>query len=163
MYTFVPGVNYMIITFCGHSNFKSKQDDENRLSILLEKISNGQQVDFYLGGYGKFDGFAKDCAKAFKKKHEDARLFFVTPYLNKWLDDRRDYFEMEYDGIIYPEIESVPLKFAISKRNEWMVRQADHVIGYVQTHCGGAYSTLLYAHKHQKPYTNLYEGNYKLC
>ena len=72
------------------------------------------------------------------------------------------YFEKEYDEIIYPEIDSVPLKFAISKRNEWMVKQADYVIGYVCTHYGGAYKTLLYAHKHKKPYTNLNKGNFEL-
>lgn len=152
----------MIITFCGHSNFRAEQDDESRLLNLLEEISKGQQLDFYLGGYGNFDYFAKDCAKKFKEKHPDARVIFVTPYLNKWLNDRKDYFEKEYDEILYPEIESVPLKFAISKRNEWMVNNADYVIGYVSTHYGGAYNTLLYAHKHKKPYTNLYKGNYEL-
>lgn len=152
----------MIITFCGHSNFRAEQGDQIRLLKLLEEISKGQQIDFYLGGYGNFDCFAKDCAKKFKEKHPDARVIFITPYLNKWLDDRRDYFEKDYDEIIYPEIEGVPLKFAISKRNEWMVKQADYVIGYVCTHCGGAYKTLLYAHKHKKPYTNIIKGNFEL-
>ena len=152
----------MIITFCGHSNFRAEQDDECRLLSLLEEVSKGQQIDFYLGGYGNFDYFAKDCAKKLKEKHPDARLIFITPYLNKWLNDRKEYFEKEYDEILYPEIENVPLKFAISKRNEWMVNNADYVFAYVHTHFGGAYRTLLYAHKHKKPYKNLYRGNYEL-
>ena len=152
----------MVITFCGHSNFISEQGDESRLLSLLEEISKGQQIDFYLGGYGNFDHFAKECAKKFKEKHPSSRVIFITPYLNNALYERKDYFEKEYDEIIYPEIESVPLKFAISKRNEWMVKQADYVIGYVCTHYGGAYKTLLYAHKHKKPYTNLNKGNFEL-
>ncbi len=152
----------MIITFCGHSNFSVEQGDERRLLTLLEEISKGHQIDFYFGGYGNFDYFAKDCAKKFKENHHDARIIFITPYLNKWLEDRKDYFEKEYDEIIYPEIERVPLKFAISKRNEWMVTKADYVIGYVFAHFGGAYKTLLYAHRHKKPYFNLYNGNFDL-
>ena len=76
--------------------------------------------------------------------------------------ERKDYIEKSYDGIIYPDIENTPPKFAISKRNEWIINQSDFVIGYVQTHYGGAYNSLLYAHKHNKPYINLYKGNYEL-
>ena len=66
------------------------------------------------------------------------------------------------DDILYPELEQTPLKFAISKRNEWMVKQADYVFAYVNTHYGGAYNALLYTAKHNKPYMNLYSGNYEL-
>ena len=145
----------MVITFCGHSHFSAKENDEKQVLNLLEEISKGRQVHFYLGGYGGFDSFAKDCAKKFKATHPNARIIFVSPYINKWLDDRKEYFQKEYDEIIYPELENVPLKFAISKRNEWMINHADYVIAYVKTHYGGAYSALLFAQKHKKPYTNL--------
>ena len=36
-----------------------------------------------------------------------------------------------------------------------MVKQADYVFAYVNTHYGGAYNALLYAAKHNKPYMNL--------
>ena len=152
----------MIITFFGHSSYRNEPDDESRLLALFEDVSNGEQIDFYLGGYGNFDAFAKNCAKKYKETHPDARVVFITPYLGKWLDERKEYLEKEYDEIVYPEIENAIPKFAISKRNEWMVNHADYVFAYVQTHYGGAYKSLLYAHKHQKPYTNLYKGNYEL-
>ena len=129
---------------------------------LIETVSKGSQIDFYLGGYGNFDSFAKRCAKRYQQKHTNAKVIFVTPYLSKWLDDRKDYIEKEYDEILYPELEHTPPKYAISKRNEWMVRQSDYVFVYVKTHFGGAYNALLYAAKHNKPYTNLYLGNYEL-
>lgn len=152
----------MIITFCGHSKYSEGATDESKLLTLFDELSNGEDITFYLGGYGDFDAFCKKCAKQYKALHPNAKLLFITPYLDKWLDDRREYLQREYDGIIYPEIENVPLRYAISKRNEWMVREADHVIAYVRSHYGGAYQTLLYAHKHNKPYTNLYEGEYEL-
>ena len=152
----------MIITFCGHSNYSCNQDDENRLLYLFNKIIQNQQVEFYLGGYGSFDAFALKCAKKYKASHPNTKLIFVTPYLNEWLTSRKNTLENLYDDIIYPELEHTPLKFAISKRNEWMIKKSDFVIGYVKTHYGGAYKTLLYAHKHNKPYINLYQGDYEL-
>lgn len=152
----------MIITFCGHSNYSSNLGDEERLFGLLEEVAKGNQVDFYLGGYGSFDIFAHRCAKKYKEKHPNSKLIFITPYLDKWLKKREENIRAEYDAIVYPELESVPKKFAILRRNEWMVERSDYVIGYVKTHYGGAYKTLLYAHKHKKPYVNLYQGEYEL-
>ena len=152
----------MIITFCGHSNYSGNLEDEKRLINLLEVVICGNRVDFYFGGYGGFDNFALKCAIKYKQYHKNANLIFITPYLGKWLNERKFIIEEQYDQIIYPEIEHVPLKFAIIKRNEWMVDQADYLFSYVKTHYGGAYKTLLYAHKHNKRYTNLYQGNYEL-
>lgn len=152
----------MIITFFGHSNFLSSYVNEEELLKQIEKIACGNHVDFYLGGYGNFDTFARRCATKYKERCNNAKLIFVTPYLNKWLNDRKDILKNYYDEIVYPQIENVPKRFAIIKRNEWMVDQANYVFFYVCTHYGGAYRTLLYTHKQKKPYTNLYQGNYEL-
>ena len=152
----------MIITFCGHSNYLSNYEDERRLLNLLEETIQGKKVDFYLGGYGGFDNFALKCAKIYKQRHSNATLVFITAYIDNWLVERKHYLEKTYDLIIYPELENVPKKFAILKRNEWMIKQADYVFAYVQTHYGGAYKSLIYAHKQNKPYTNLYQGEYEL-
>ena len=152
----------MIIAFCGHSNYLSNLEDEERVLKLFERVACGNQVDFYLGGYGGFDAFALKCATRYKQCHKNAKLIFITPYLGKWLNERKDILEKNYDGIIYPKLEHVPQKFAIIKRNEWIVEQSDFLFAYVKTHYGGAYRTLLYAHKHKKPYTNLYQGKYDL-
>ena len=152
----------MIITFFGHSNYSGNASDEERLLNLLEDIIKDSQVDFYLGGYGNFDSFALRCVKKYKERHKNTNIIFVTPYMDKWLDDRRDIINQNYDSMIYPELELVPKKFAILKRNEWMVDKADCVIAYVKMHFGGAYKSLLYAHKNKKSYINLYQGDYEL-
>lgn len=151
----------MIVTFCGHSTFSPKPTDEARMIKILEDISKETPITFYLGGYGDFDHFAKHCAENYKKIYPESKLIFVSPYLGKWLDDRRDYIK-QYDETVYPDIETVPLKFAISKRNEWMIRESDYVIAFVRVHFGGAYNSLLYADKHKKAYVNFYEGKYEL-
>ena len=152
----------MIIAFCGHSTYTGSLEDEKRLLKLLQKVACNNQIDFYLGGYGNFDAFALKCAKRYKEYNRNAKLVFITPYLGKWLSDRKDILKVNYDEIVYPEIERVPRKFAIIKRNEWIIDRADYVFAYVKTHYGGAYRTLLYADKNKKPYTNLYQGEYKL-
>ena len=152
----------MIIAFCGHSSYNCDLADEKRLMDSIENVVKGAQVSFYLGGYGGFDGFARRCAKKYQEKHSNAELVFVTPYLGKWLEERKEILTKQYDRIFYPDIEHVPPKFAILKRNEWMINQADYVFAYVRTHYGGAYKALLYAHKHKKPYLNLYQGDYEL-
>lgn len=158
----VSGGRIVIITFFGHSSYTYNEDDKKRLLQYIEQVSKGDQVNFYLGEYGNFDFFAKKCAKQYQQIHTNAKIVFITPYLNKWLENRKEYFEKEYDEIFYPELENVPLKYAISKRNEWMIRQADYVFVYVKTHFGGAYNALLYAAKHNKPYFNLYTGDYDM-
>lgn len=52
-----------------------------------------------------------------------------------------------FDDTIYPNIENVPPRFAIIKRNEWMVNNSDFLIAYVENRFGGARKTLQYAEK----------------
>lgn len=86
-------------------------------------------------------------------------IVYVTPYLS--LSQQRKINEMQkekiYDGVVYPPIENSPPKFAISKRNQWMMEQADVVIAYVKHEYGGAAQSLLYAKRKKKKIINLHE------
>ena len=47
----------------------------------------------------------------------------------------------QYADTIYPDgLEDVPPRFAICRRNDWMVNNSDAVICYVVNHFGGAYT-----------------------
>lgn len=59
-------------------------------------------------------------------------------------------FYNTFDDTLYPEIEKVPPKFAIIKRNEWMIDKSDFLIAYVEHNWGGAYRTLEYAKRKKK-------------
>ena len=65
--------------------------------------------------------------------------------------------EKKYDTVIYPPLEKVPPRFAISKRNEWMIKQADAVIVYINHTYGGAYNSFLVARRNKKRIINVYE------
>lgn len=111
--------------------------------VCTDLIAEGAD-EFYLGGYGHFDYMCADVLRALKKVHPHIRLVLVLPYLNSnMLTDR-------YDETVYPPLESVPKRFAISRRNEWMVCESDVVVAYVLRGFGGAAKTLDYAHRKKK-------------
>jgi hypothetical protein len=60
-----------------------------------------------------------------------------------------------YDDVVYPPLENVPLKFAISRRNEWVVDNSDIVYAYVKHSWGGVAKMLAYAKHKQKQIINI--------
>ena len=138
----------MIITFCGHSTFTPTPEYEQKLlSLLHELVVDGNTV-FFLGEYGAFDAFAYECCKKFKATHPNVKLIFVTPYISpEYQKNYLNHQEKRYDHIIYPPLENVPPKFAISRRNKWMVQKADLVIAYIRHDWGGAYKTYQHARR----------------
>ena len=145
----------MIITFCGHSNCLFNNDVKEQLkNILQNEIIKNPTCKFYLGGYGDFDGFCLRTLKALKTNFPKIELIFITPYLDKNYS-KLEFAKYHYDDVIFPPLESVPRKFAILKRNEWMVNEADLVIAYVMYSWGGAAKTLEYAKRKKKTIINL--------
>ena len=120
----------MIVGFFGHSSYFSRDITVEEVVALLEKEINCCDVDFYLGNYGNFDNFAYSVAKEYQKAHLNSKLVFITPYLN---NVRCNDFAKKCDCSIYPEIEKVPLKFAIIERNKWVVQNSDLLIFYYKT------------------------------
>ena len=145
----------MIVTFCGHGTYSRYDDYHGKMMRLLEQIVGDQPCDFYLGGYGQFDGFAQACCAEYKKTHPTVHLIFVHPYLTETKRHDKEYVQSNYDASVYPELENVPLRFAISRRNRWMVEHADAVIAFIDHHWGGAYQTYRCAKAKKKTIYNL--------
>ena len=145
----------MIITFCGHSNCLFSDEEKEKLKqLLIKEIRKNPTCKFYLGGYGDFDSLCLRTLRELKTDFPDIELLFITPYLDK------NYSKLElakyyYDDVIFPPIENVPRKFAILKRNEWMVDSADLVIAYVKYSWGGAAKTIEYAKRKKVPIINI--------
>lgn len=145
----------MRITFCGHSKIDFSDINISLLKdILINSIIKDPQGIFYLGGYGDFDAICLDILKELQQTYKDIKLIFVTPYIDQKYY-KLQYAEKNYDEIVFPPIESVPRRFAIIRRNEWMVDNSDLIIAYVQCSCGGAARTLDYAKRKKKNYINI--------
>ena len=145
----------MIIAFCGHGDYQRNAEDEQKILEILEREVGDGQCEFFLGEYGNFDYFAHACAKKFKAAHPNVKLVFVTPYIDEKYIKSKTEFADALDTIVYPPIENVPKKFAIPRRNEWMVEQADVVIACVSHSFGGAYDTYKHAKKKGKRIYNI--------
>ena len=149
----------MIVSFFGHSEMSIDQSLKERLTEVIEDCIKKGADTFYCGHYGDFDCACARVVKELKSKYPNITSIFITPYIIEGYKERNEWV-MEsklYDGSIYPELESVPLRFAISKRNEWMVEQSDIVIAYVSHGWGGSATALRYAKRKKKTIINLAE------
>ncbi len=143
----------MLITFCGHRQVDDSDKVKLWLSTVCENLILKGGKTFYLGGYGEFDLMVKHVLVELKKKYPNIEILLIVPYLNHNMDTKG------YDGTIYPEIENTPPRFAISKRNKYMVEHAEYLVAYV-LRPGGAEKTMTHARRKKKniiSYPNLQE------
>lgn len=134
----------MTITFCGHSQTSDQDKVASWLDMILPALIEGGATTFYLGGYGDFDRLAAAAVRRQKSVYSHIESVLVLPYLNKEFDPTA------YDCTTYPPLEKVPPRYAIAKRNQWMVCESDVVISGVIHSWGGAAKTLDFAKRKGK-------------
>ena len=85
-----------------------------------------------------------------KHKYPHIKLIRILTYYHH---DKEKYdLPSCYDGSIFPEIEELHYKQKITKRNEWIIDHCDILVCYIEeTYKSGAYRTLKYAQKQNKP------------
>lgn len=135
----------MIVSFIGHAEEHYTRDDAVKLTETLETYVNGKDVTFYMGLDGRFDWMAKNCCTEYKKKHGNASVVFVTPYIDEPYLRNLKYAIKEFDDILYPGLERIPKRFAISARNKYMIDNSDLLICYVRNLIGNANKCWKYA------------------
>ena len=134
----------MSVTFCGHAQVLEKRKvREWLLKITKEMIEKGERT-FYLGGYGEFDLMAADVLDEHKKQYPQIERILVLPYINSKPCMKK------YDCAVYPSLENVPRRYAVVRRNRWMIDNTDIVIAYVTHDWGGAAKTFEYAKRKKK-------------
>ena len=150
----------MIISFAGHSSVNAVNRVKACVREQLQQHINGiDSVRFYVGGYGDFDILCAHVCKELKKEYGNIEVVYVTPYIS--LSEQRKIKELQRQGLcdasLYPPIENTPPRFAILKRNEWMMANADLIIAYVNRSYGGAYQSLVTAKRKNKKIINICE------
>ena len=148
----------MIITFFGHSSIASyRMVGEIVKDIIRKNTSPSETISFYLGGYGDFDEICASACRELRIEHRSVELIYVTPYMDLRGQSRiKELLKNDlYDISVYPPLKGVPLRFAISKRNEWMARKSDLVIAYVKHNFGGAYKAVEFAKRNGKRIINV--------
>ncbi|MBQ7374034.1 MAG: hypothetical protein IJW64_05700 [Clostridia bacterium] len=141
----------MIISFFGHAKYTYDEDLLNKTLEILENVIGEREVEFLVGFHGNFENFGFKCALQYKKRHKNAIVTYVTPYLDV---ERFANSVKKCDCSIYPEIERTPLKFAIIKRNEWVIDRSDFIIFY-KKYIGKTNDFFDYATRKNKKIVNL--------
>ena len=102
--------------------------------MVRDLIENHGADEFYAGHRGYFDHMAAQLMQRLKEEYPHISFTVVPAYLNTSAD------LLQGVETVFPEgMENVPLRFAIARRNEWMIKNCDAVVTCVLTHRGGAY------------------------
>ena len=125
----------MNVAFFGHRD--TTQDIEQKLeAVLISLIEDHDANTFYVGNQGNFDFIARKILKKLKTIYPQITYTVVLAYMP---GVRSEFDLSDYSDTMYPEgLENTPRKFAILKRNLWLIEHSDIVITYVRHYFGGA-------------------------
>lgn len=119
------------VTFFGHKDTPKETEPTLRLTLvdLIEKKNSNL---FYVGNQGNFDAMVR-------RQLEDLAQTYPITYkiVLAYMPGKND--EPDEHTILPEGLETVPRRFAISRRNKWMLDQADTVVTYVTHPSSGAY------------------------
>ena len=118
-------------TFFGHRDCPDSL--KPRLLRVLRELILQQGVDvFYVGNQGQFDAQARSVLRELEKEFPHIRYAVVLAYLPGSRDE-------DCSDTMFPEgLETVHPRYAIARRNEWMLRHSDYVVTWITHPWGGA-------------------------
>ena len=114
----------MVCIFFGHGNVSGaiKAPLENAILYLIE-IKGVKK--FYVGNNGNFDFWAQTVLKNITKTRQDVHYRIVLSHIDE------QALCQEQHATIFPEgLEKALPKYAISKRNHWLIKNSAWVIAY---------------------------------
>ena len=122
-------------TCCFFGHREVTHNIRDKLTVVIEKLITEYGVtEFYVGHQGQFDGMVYSVLKELKANYPHIRYTVVLAYMpDKYIK------EVYGEDTLFPDgMESVPKKFAISKRNDWMMQQSGFAVCYVHKITSGA-------------------------
>ena len=139
-------------TFFGHRECPDSIKTQLR-AVLINLITNHDVDMFYVGNQGRFDAIARGVLQELKNEYPQINYTVVLAYMPGRQMDYDDYS----DTMLPEGIESVHPRYAISWRNNWMLRQSDYVVTYITHSWGGAAHFAESARKQNKHIINIAE------
>ena len=122
-------------TCCFFGHREVTHNIKDKLIAIIEKLITEDNVtEFYVGHQGQFDWMVYSVLKELKAKYPQIRYTVVLAYMPD------EYIRELYgEDTLFPDgLENAPKKFAISKRNDWMIQQSEIAVCYVHKITGGA-------------------------
>lgn len=122
----------MKVTFLGHRNTPERV--RKILEPVLKNLIEEGADDFYVGNQGNFDSIAWSVLGGLKREYPNIERTLVLAYM-----PRERILGAPEGETLFPEaVATAPPRFAICKRNDWMLKGCDTVITYVTHSRGGA-------------------------
>lgn len=122
-------------TFFGHHDCPASIRPKLR-EVLIDLIENRAVDRFFVGDNGAFDRMVRACLRELAKEYPQIRYAVVLEHMPE--KRRTGCHEDDSDTMLPEGLEKVPPRFAISRRNQWMLRQCDCVVTYITHSWGGA-------------------------
>ena len=106
-----------------------------KLTAIIEKLITEDDVtEFYVGNQGQFDNMVYFVLNELKAKYPQIRYTVVLAYMPD--EHIKDVYG---NDTLFPDgLETVPRKYAISKRNAWLIQHSGFAVCYVHKITGGA-------------------------
>ena len=122
-------------TFFGHHDCPEHIRPKLRETII-DLILNENVDMFYVGNHGHFDSMVRSILRELQTAYPQIGYAVVLAYMpGKQVEGYTDNYA---DSMLPEGIESVPKRFAISWRNNWMLEHSNYVVAYVTHYWGGA-------------------------
>ena len=143
----------MTCTFFGHRDFKDENIDKLR-DTVKDLIENRGVDNFYVGHQGNFDWCVVVLLREMKELYPHINYKVVLSELG---DSTKHSRYSPDETMVYDGFENVPPKFSIDRRNMWMLKKSEWVVGYIvytNTTVGAAQYAEL-AQKQKKSFINI--------
>lgn len=120
-------------TFFGHRDCPDTV--KHRLhGVLVDLITTRGVKMFYVGNQGQFDAIVRRVLCELKKEYPQMNYAVVLAYMP---GQQNEYDDLA-DTMLPEGIEKIHPRYAISWRNNWMLRQSSYVVTYITHPWGGA-------------------------
>ena len=141
-------------TFFGHRDCPETIKPKVR-EVLVDLIINHDVDMFYVGHQGQFDAYVRSTLKVLKREYPQINYAVVLAYIPGKQTEYDDFS----DTMLPEDIEFVHPHYAISWRNNWMLKRSDYVVTYITHSWGGAAQYAGKAKRQRKYVINLDREN----
>ena len=139
-----------VCTFFGHRECPDAIKPKLR-EVLVGLIVNHGVDMFYVGNQGQFDAIVRSSLRELQKEYPQMGYAVVLAYM----PGKQNEYDDHSDTMLPEGIESIHPRYAISWRNNWMLRESDYVVSYITHSWGGAAQYATKAKKQGKTVINL--------
>ena len=139
-----------VCTFLGHSECYDLDMAVLR-NTIVELIEQGV-CEFVVGNHGQFDAMVFSCLQNLSKAYPEISYSVALAYMPTHKED----YDIYHGHSFYPEgLEVGPAKFAIERRNCYLIETSHICLCYVNHTFGGAYKFARMAKRHGLQIINL--------